>query len=352
MRVIPLSTGTPDAVPAGDLSTSAFEAALHAAHEHAAAQRWDALGDGGPDLLVRRWDAAGLAPAATLTDRIRAILETPYPAADGLDPRIIPQRQWTPVGYEKTEIMRFDISGTVKNARSHGNVPMVDVTGDTETFDVAHYVCGFRLSMWERQSVLNQILSVAGLRASAARTIQAREASERTWHGDQVSGLPGVIGHPYLPVSIGAVDYTDPMVTADAILADFTEAADMAADLTGDVGVSTKVVVASKIQRVLARRFRGTGTNQTIWQAIQETHPQLEIVLSHTLNGSGPSGEHGMLFYNGQDADCLFNDVVQPTTFLAPQTNGFDDVVYVYMSHAGVKMFNAHHNHLRWVPTA
>ena len=347
IRLYPYSTGHKDSVPADAISERHFRALLD--------QTIDGAGDdlrGRSDAaamsIVRRWDAAGLAPAAILTDRLTQILATPYPAADGLT--LIPQRQYTPLGFEHTEIGRTDISGTVAQARGGAAIPRVDVSLETEIFDVAYYVCAFAIEMWERMSVLNRVLNLASSRMDAARIIHARSASNRIWDGDAVSGLPGVLNHPFIPVSIGATDYVDPATSADDIIADFADARYYTADNTSDVGRNDTVLMASKIARRLASRPRSTTSDITILKFLQDTHPDLKFVPTHSLNDKGPNGEHGMVFFDAADPNSLFHDLIQPTTFLAPQTVAFEDIVYVWMGTGGVKALNAFNDNIYWTP--
>jgi hypothetical protein len=353
MHFIPLQVDVPDAIPAANLDLGNFERELRAAREAAGSAA--SLVAASASTMVRRFDAMGVAPAATLTDRIREILVAPWQPAEGLDQMIIPQRAWTQPGYEQTEIMRVERSGEVRNARGGAGIPMVGESTDTETFDVGFYVCGFKVDMWERMSRVNTILNIASFRAETARIVQGQAASARTFNGDTLSGLPGLFNHPYIPVSYNTVNYVSTSTSTDDILADIGA-------LRRKIGISsygtaraTKCVIASKIAAAFDARPRSSTSDTTLlawlrsnWRGGEGNNVSTVIVESETLNDAGPDGEHGILFYDDRDPNALFNDVPVLPTFLAPQTVGFEDRVYVWMSHAGVKTFHPYKTHLVW----
>ena len=343
-------------IPANQIDPSNVLTAITDAAAEAEAAGVDRA-DGAPRSFMRRLDsvevvkrADALAPTGTLTARIRAILAKPYSGLDGLDPSIIPQRSVTPVGDEYAEIIRTDWTGGVAPYREGQPVPMVDISATPERFKVQHYVCGLRLSFFERQSSVNRLFNLLSMKTNAARNAHARAMNSRVWDGDAASGLTGVLAHPYIPKRIGAVIW-DTTSTPDAILADMFSIVDYPADNTADVGSATVLIIASKLQRFLSR-YRLTDTSMSVLAYFREQRPGVRIVSAHSLNDKGPNGEHGVVAYNGADEWALYHDLVQPTTFLAPQTEGFKDVVYVYTSDAGVQAFNAYQDLIHWVPTS
>lgn len=344
MNIIPLCpAGAPEFLVADQVPVHLFQAALDDAISQGAK---DGVGaqDAPAYSALRRFDSAnGLFAARDLTDQLKVILAKPYPSNEGLDNAIIPQRAFTGVGYEHTEIARTDFSGSVVPWNGDRNVPFVDVDAERESFDVQHYACAMQITKFERESVGNRLFNILDMRTNACRMVHAMAASRRVWRGC-TTGLPGVLSHPWIPVRFNALDVRTADV--DVLIAEFATAINFAADTTpGDTGKTNNVKIASKLVRALkARRLPNTWGFANLWEYIVAQHTDCQFIPVHSLIAAGPGSQHGMVTTNASDEYALFNDIVTPTTFLAPQTEAGKDIIFVYMTWAGVKSFNPFQN--------
>lgn len=298
-----------------------------------------------------RADAVGVAPAPILVDQFRKIIETPFQAAEGMNPAIVPQQAFTRPGFEFTQIARITVAGEVKNARSAGSVPYVNEQIEAELFPVTHWVNAFKVDQWEQASNLNNYVQLASLRMRTARTVQMLAASKRVFSGDTITGQPGILNHPNIAKTYGSVAYKLAATAGTDVVTDFLTARDNVQANSKGVGKATVCLMAANLVRVLRRKqLSTTYPLRTVLKELEEVAGDLRIVAVEALNGAGPNGEDACVFYNDQDPDSLFNDVPQLPTFLAPQIQGFESHVFVWMSHGGVQAITAYNDAIHFVP--
>lgn len=333
-----------------DPSHAGVHSAMRRLDSMAAANGMDRLSDADivDAMQSRRQDSAGLYPAGTLTQRVARILATPRAPYDGLDDAVIPQQAFTDPTAENTEIVRINYTGESAPYRDGVNIPLADAESTPELFPLQHYVAGFRISLFQRRSMGNRLINAIQQKTTAVRRAILQPASTRTWQGDTATGLPGVFTHPWIPRRIGAVVYQD-AVSGEAILNDLFDLVDYPANQSADVGRVTRLVLASKLHRYLSgRQVNSAAGNKTILTAFREARPEIDVRMAHSLNDAGPNGEDGMFAFDASDPDCCFRDIPQGITALAPQTQEFADLMFFYMTDAGLKAFNTDSCLLQW----
>ena len=228
-------------------------------------------------------------------------------------------------------------------------VPRVGVSQREQQFPVRHFVTSFGYSLWEALSSAFANTSQVAELLRTARDVLMEFANNKFWYGDATNGLYGVLDYPWLDKKFVATAF-DGTANPDDVLAELNALANFPAEVSKSTFKPNTLVVSTRVRNYLMTPPRSATTDTTIGEFWLRTNSLgiTAIQEAHELQGAGPGGTDGVLFYRN---DRLGISLVMPQPFstLPVQSMGFDDVTFCWMSSGGVVMRDVGNNILGWV---
>lgn len=291
--------------------------------------------------------SAGLHLARQLEHIYAETLREEFPPPSAFD--LFPVDTSVPVGARTHTVRRISQAGEPKVYRGNSrDIPAVSIGQEEENFPVRHYVIGIEFDVLDLESSdfantnLRQELQIA------AQETMMEFANEKSWFGDEENGIYGVLNYPWLPkmiLPLGALVETDP----EAFLAQLNRAANWAHEESKTVYSPDTLVVSPRVMNYLATTYRGAGQDTTLLELFKKSNPRIRNVEeSWELQGRGPGGADGMLFYR-RTRRAIANVLVRPFTMLPMQQLGLGYQIPCIMSHGGIVQRDVLNNLLCWV---
>lgn len=297
---------------------------------------------------VRHDAGGGLHLARDLEFTYAEVLREEYPIPNGLT--LFPIDNTVPVGARTYRQKRLYSEGEAIVYRGGPEIPRVGVSAKDEVRPVRHYATSWATDVFERQSS-----DFAGTQLEAelmrtARDVMTEHLNHVTWHGDDANDIWGVFNYPWLDKVVSGVPLTASSTPAE-ILAELSRLANHAKNNSSSVFEPDTIALAVPLYTYLSSTPFGTVNDTTILEFFRKANPHIKnIVQAWELNGAGPGGADGALFYR-RDRHGIANVVPQAFTTLPAQAFNFESITYAYMSHGGLRMASVGNNLLVWFQT-
>lgn len=228
-------------------------------------------------------------------------------------------------------------------------VPRVGVSQREQQFPVRHFVTSFAYSLWEALSSAFANTALVSELLRVARDVLMEFANNKYWYGDSTNGLYGVLDYPWLDKKLVATLF-DGSANPDDVLAEMNALANFPIENSHSTFRPNTLCVSPRVRNYLMNTPRSATTDTTIGEYWLRTNSLgiKEILEAWELQGVGPGGTDGVLFYRN---DRLGISLVMPQPFstLPLQAMGFEDVTFCWMSSGGVVMRDVGNNILGWV---
>lgn len=302
------------------------------------------------DLAKRIAATDSAIPAALLTERLAVVLQKPYPPRDALLAwGELPGDARTPLGAESIEYAQVDRSGEIgvlgmsagqDNIPTNGNFDVV-----TDVRKPIYFGSVVRLSLREKQA--QGFLGDGRIDSVTARIERAREVhldrdfgqGGYAWAGYPTALGPfGFLNHPGISRVLRSVPYSQAGgSTGQQIVNDVGDAIEALRLATNSVAATRKVVIATRLSAALKSTAYSAQLGYTLWKNLQDNFPEIEWVEVDSLNGVGPSGEHGMVCLDSRYRYAAGLDIIAPPSVLPVQFKAFDDLYYMFHASGGFK---------------
>jgi hypothetical protein len=300
---------------------------------------------------VRRGDAArvvgradGYHFARDLEYVHAEILAEKTPVPNGLS--LFPVSTRIPLGARSHVVRRSHEAGQAVIIRDGFGqaIPRVSVSRDEETFPVRHVADAFDMDMWEAQSSDYAGTMLYGDKLRAARNVVTMKLNDLIWNGNADAGLYGVLNYPYLHKAAAAEDLAN--ASADDTIAELMRWSHFAGEQTKGVFGADTLVTSARLINKWSTTPRSTGTDTSILKWFLGNQSKIKSVQeAWEMEGIGPSGEDGLLFYRN-NLESIAVEMVQPFTSMPAQRQGFIDTIYCWASYAGTVMRDSGNNTL------
>lgn len=304
---------------------------------------------------VKRQDSfavsAGFHMARQLEHVYADVLREPFPMQNAFT--LFPMDTSVDPGARFHTVRRVyqDGEAAVYRAGNRG-IPRVGVSQREEQFPVKHYVTSFVYSLFEQLSSQFANSNLVAELLRTARDILMEFANDKTWNGDSVNGLYGVLNYPWIDKKLVATAF-DGTADADDVIAELNDLANFPQETSKSTFKPDTVVVSPRVRNYLMNTARSATTDTTIGEFWLRTNSLgiKNIEEAWELQAAGPGDTDGILFYR-RDRLGITNVVPQPFSTLPVQAMGFEDVTFCWMSHGGVVMRDVGNNVLGWVEAA
>lgn len=271
------------------------------------------------------------------------VLEEKKPVLNAM--ALFPMDRSVPVGARTHTVRRESIEGeaVIYKAGSGDDTPTVSVSRAEEEFPVRHIVTGFEINMFDEQSSQFANTGLFGRKLAATRKVIERKLNDLYWNGDAASGLRGILDYPWLAKMVSALTY-DGSSTATQYLDDLSSAANFAAENSSDVFFPNVLATTSRIKNQLQKMNMGNGTDSSVLEYFLKNQNYVtRVVVANELQGVGPNGEDGLLFYR-DDSDSVSNSLIVPYQAMPAERRGFSQRFIAWATTGGTIMRDVGNN--------
>jgi hypothetical protein len=291
--------------------------------------------------------SAALHMARDLEHVYTDVLREQFPAQNAFT--LFPLDNSVPVGARTHTVRRLFQDGEAKVYRAGLEIPRVGLSQQEEQFPVRHYVNSFAIDLFERLSSQFANFAEAAEKLRVARDVMMEFANIKTWYGDDLNGIYGVLNYPWLPKLVVATPFVSASA-ADDILAELNSIVNFPEEQSKATFAPNTVVTSPRVRNFLSNTRIAGAVDNTLMKFWLETNSQgiTSIEAARELQGVGPGGTDGFLAYR-RDRLGIVNVIPQAFTTLPVQSQGFEDMTFAYMSHGGVIMRDVGNNVLAWV---
>lgn len=298
---------------------------------------------------------AGLFMARQLEHIFARVLETPYPALNGMT--LFPVNTEVAPGARTYTIRRFSDTGEAIIWRAGQTIPRVGMAQEEESRPVRHIASSFAYDIFDRMSAN---FANIGLEAGLLKTCRkacAQKVNRLVWYGDQAADVWGVLTCRDLQKRAVVTPF-DGTADPDDVIAALNAGANWAAQNSKGVFRSDAMLTTERVKNYLMNTKISSGSDYSIgkWWLENNSAGIKEIKTAHELEGTDggnfPDGTHGILFYKSGDEDAIRLIVPQGFTTLPVQQYGPEFVVIGFQSYGGCYMPDAGHNILLYVTVA
>lgn len=231
---------------------------------------------------------------------------------------LIPQSGDVPEWAETYTHRRAEMIGQAQIVSDYADdLPLVDVSGQEDTYRVKMIGVAYQFSLKEQQA------SDRGIPLSTKRPMAARVAIEEKlnriqFYGDPSAGLFGWLTFPYIPRFYLSEDFSEANANPYNVLAELNSFFDAAEIRTDTVAKPNTLAVAPAKYFYIAQTPLREGSDTTILQHFMANRPGVSVENTQELRGAGPDGEDLMVAYR-RAPENVEHKLVQPFTQLAPQ---------------------------------
>lgn len=323
----------------------------------ALAQRFDSLVTDIGRARRRRTDAArgdAFTPSAgfhlsrQLEYHYNEVLREPFPPNNAM--LLFPMNTSVPVGAQYHTVTRIFADGEATVYRGgNAGIPRVGVSQVEERFQIRYYVTSFVYSLFEELASAFANSGVVAEKLRVARDVLNQFLNWKTWYGDTVNGIYGVLNYPWLDKKIVATAF-DGSASPDDVLEEFNRLANYPAEMSRTTYKPNRVVTSPRVRNYLMTTARTSTSSETIGEFWLRTNALgiKAIDEAQELSGAGPGGTDAVLFFR-DDRFGIENVVPAPFATLPVQSFAFDNYVFCWMAHGGVVMRDVGNNILGWV---
>jgi hypothetical protein len=232
--------------------------------------------------------------------------------------------------YEYGEVQEFATGADVEVKAS------VQVGRDEERFPVRHYATSFKYSLFQQMSAN---YANSGYLASLLRTGRNKmmeHANFRTWHGNALAGMYGVLNYPWIerwdvgPLLNSSASFT----TLKDALSDFVNRPH---ENSRTVYKPNRVVMSPRMRNRFFKVSNAASSDISAGKWFLENNQRgiREIEEADELAGAGPgSSDVILIYFDGFEGPQ--NVIVNPFSLIPIQQQGFSYHQLMYMSHGGV----------------
>lgn len=270
--------------------------------------------------------------------------------------RLFPRDTSVPLGARTHTARRMKGNGEAEIYRGGSVQVRARTTYGEETFGVVYIVSAVQTQFFEQLTT-----DYAGIRQyqndmRVARRVVDEKVNEIFFNGDEPSDVCGVLNYPDLatqPFGLTISDSTDPK----AIVRQLHNVQYTPMIRTGGTFSPTRMVTSPRIRAFLASRKHelNGGTDTTMLEYFlskqDESFGVSSVDVAQELQGIGPNGEDGMLFYLPQLDSMGLVDIQSTTTLPVFQSSALEQVTVVYSAIGGVVMGDLGNHILALAPT-
>lgn len=304
---------------------------------------------------IRRADAAvtnGFHLARELEYKFQRQLETKFPEQDAF--RLFPI-ETIPAGAKTHTFNRITRVGDAAFFDG-GNepIPTVNNTRTESVYDVATIATSFEYDVFTDMASGFAGTDYVGNGLRAANAVLNEFADRIVWSGNAARKFYGVLNTPGLARIVEPTLF-DGSASVDDVLAALNRGAAFSDRTSNGVMGPTKVVMGRRVYRYLSTTRLDTLGQMTILKYWLENNPldiRVQVAKSWHLDGSGPGGRSGILFYRDDGDAGIQNVVASGFTMLPVQQQVFTNRIYCYMRLGGIRMPDVGNQCLVWVTTA
>lgn len=231
---------------------------------------------------------------------------------------LIPQDGEVPEWAETYTHRRAEMLGQAQIVADYADdLPLVDVSGDEDTYRVKMIGVAYQFSVKEQQGAERGI-PLQTSRPMAARVAIEEKLNRIQFYGDPSAGLFGWLTFPYIPRYYLAEDFSSGNANPYNVLDELNQFFDSAGVRTDTVASPDTLAVAPAKYFYLASTPLREGSDTTILQHFTANRPGVSVENAQELRGAGPDGEDLMVAYR-RAPENLQHKLVQPFTQMAPQ---------------------------------
>lgn len=278
----------------------------------------------------------GFAFARDLEHVYGEVLRDDYPDNNALT--LFPIDRSVAPGKRTHTVRRLQESGRAEVHRGKAqDIPAVTLASVEETFNVLHYITGVEWDYFEKLSAQSAGFNLLGEHMTTARDVLLEFANTKTWYGDPINDLYGVLNYPYLNkmVMSGVFRLGG---DAPAMLQSFLK-------LINEPGQITKGIASLKINKVLVSIRMMDILEGTYFEGVQAEsvldrikRKGIDVEAVWEMQEAGPGGTDAVFAFRSGDKRSVANVIPMGFTSLPAQNDGFDYKIPCFMSHGGIIM--------------
>lgn len=323
-------------------------------------QAWNRYRDGLSPEERRRVDSTGLSGGAGAHPRdlefIRSMLwEEQRQPLNAL--RLFPRDTSVPLGARKHTARRLVGDGEAEIYRGGSVQSRARTSTKEETFGVVYIVSAVQTQFFDQLST-----DWAGIRqyqndlSMAGRLVDER-VNDIFFNGDEPSNVPGVLNYPHLATQVFPETISD-ATSPYAIVRAMNNIQYTPMIRSGGTLSSTMCVTSPRIRAFLSsRKHDTTGSSDTtiLRYFLDNQDPSggvQRIDAAQELQGIGPNGEDGILFYRPEVRSLGLVDIQTRTTLPVYQSSALEQITVVYAAIGGTIMGDVGNHILALAPVS
>tara|TARA_R110000868_G_scaffold362511_2_gene624659 strand:- start:990 stop:2132 length:1143 start_codon:yes stop_codon:yes gene_type:complete len=285
----------------------------------------------------------GLFLARQLDQVLDQVLREPLPELSGLTAFGV-SRKVKPGARTYTARRLYEAGSATIYRGGNQPIPRSTLRQREEQRPVRHLVSAFEWSLFEGQSADFGNFSLVTEGVQTANNAIAQLLNSLIWNGSTVDGIWGILNYPWLDKKVSADTFTPASDPID-VKAWVMSLLNYPQTQSKEVFVPTDVIMGGNLFRLLNDMPMSVtnGSNISVLRYIAENNSQ-RIPLANfkscwELNDAGGTGIDGILVYR-KDAQGVQVQMVQDTTSIPLQMQGFQTTQYLYSSYGGVTIFD------------
>jgi len=268
--------------------------------------------------------------------------------------RLFPRDTSVPLGARSHTARRIVGDGEAEIYRGGSVQVRARTSFKEETFGVLYIVSAVQTQFFEQLTT-----DYAGIRQyqndmrMAERLVDERW-NEIAWNGDEPSDVYGILNYPHLATQIFPLTASD-SVDARAFVRALNTVQYTPLILTGGTFSPTRLATSPRVRAWMYSKQHSDATDTTMARYFLDNQDPSggvqSIEAAQELQGIGPNGEDGMLFYRPEVDSMGLVDIQATTTLPVFQSSALEQTTIVYSAFGGTIMGNVGNHLLALVPT-
>lgn len=215
--------------------------------------------------------------------------------------RLIPVSTDVPPGAKTITYRMFDTVGMAKIISNYADdLPRVGVSGKEFTTPIRGIGISYGYSMQDIRAAAMTGANLDTSLQSAAKRGHDETINKLAWNGDAISGLPGLLSNPNLPLMVIPSDGTGGLKTfvsktSDQIVRDMNNLVASVLVSTSGIHTATQIWMPITQYSYINTTVRSQTSDKTILQMFQSANPGVTVMPVVEMKGAGPGGTDMMI---------------------------------------------------------
>lgn len=254
---------------------------------------------------------------------------------------VMPVSTDIPEGAEYIKYVQYDQSGVAKIIANYADdLPRADVSGKEFVSPIRGIGDSFGYSVQEIRAAMFAGTNLPAKKQAAARRAHDELINRLAWFGDTISGLPGLLSNPNIPVYVVPATGTSATKTwstktPDQILADMNGVVNQVRFQSKGIHQATELWLPMEQMTLIANMPRSSQSDSTVLQFFQANNPGVTVrSLIELDNPNGAATDKMIALENSRDNYQL--NIAMLFRQHAPQQRNLEFVIPCESRFAGV----------------